>query len=204
MGLAASEPPTDPRSQIVLQRECVSQETRAEVTLFANGTVRLRDGEGPKRHMQLAELGAEELTALRGRLEALDFTEVDPNLPEHELEWTERCTLELKLEERSAQSFRYGGFDSLPLSLSQVDAIADELVAEVAARAPVGQLPKNYVPRSGDILERADGATFRVIGYTSDKRGVELQGVDIPLTLFIAPQDLRGEFIRLVKRGDPL
>ena len=202
-GLLATEPPPDPRGQVVFQRECVGQDLRTDVTLFANGTVRLRDGEGSERQMQLAELGAEELAALLRRLEAEDLSEVDPNPPVSELEWTEWCELELQLDDQPGHTFRYGRFDSLPLGLSRVVAIADELVAEVAARAPVGHLPRKYVPRRGDILERADGALFKVIGYTSDRRGVELQGVEVPLTIYIGPGELNGQFIRLVKRDNP-
>jgi hypothetical protein len=61
-------------------------------------------------------------------------------------------------------------------------------------------MPAGYEPRPGDVLRRHDGELYEVITLTADRQGVELQGVEQPLTLFVARSELVGEFVELVRR----
>jgi hypothetical protein len=54
-----------------------------------------------------------------------------------------------------------------------------------------------YEPKLGDVLKRIDGELYRVRGFTADKKAIELQGVTTPLTVFIARDALRREFVAL-------
>lgn len=201
--LAAGET-VDPRSQIVVRRDCLSETGYADVTLFANGTIRLREGREPDQIMRLAELPYDVLRDYLNRLEEIDLSETETGVPAGELEWIGRCEIELTGEEGEALIYQFGRFESLSLALSRVDAIVDELVVEAEERIPKGRLPKDYEPRAGDILVRADGSRFRVIAYTSDKKGLELQGIDQPLTIYVPVSDMDEWFIELVSRQESL
>src|SRR3954466_15974959 len=87
----------DPRSFEVLRYECASELGRREVTLFLNGTVRLRDGEPGKEAMGLAELNPDELDGAVNRLAEEDLSE-SRRLPSGvEGQWVEKCMLALHL-----------------------------------------------------------------------------------------------------------
>lgn len=201
--LGAGEP-MDPRSTVLLRRDCLGETGHADVTLFANGTIRLREGEGPARTMRLAELPLDVLQAYVNRLEEIDLSETESGLPEVELKWVGRCEIELGIGDGEPRVFQFGTFDSLSLALSRVNSIVGELVEEAEERTPKGHLPRDYKPRAGDVLVRADGARFKVIGYTSDKNGIELQGVDQPLTIYVPADDMDEWFTELVSRQEPL
>jgi hypothetical protein len=63
-------------------------------------------------------------------------------------------------------------------------------------------LPADYVPELGDVLKRVgDGQRFRIVAFTSDKKGIELQGVDVPLELYIPKDQVRQQFTSLVSKG---
>jgi hypothetical protein len=77
-------------------------------------------------------------------------------------------------------------------------------LGEGALRESSRSLPDGYRPRRGDVLRRVDETLFEVVGFTSDGKGVELQGVDQPLTLYLAPEDLHTLFTALVDRRPAL
>jgi hypothetical protein len=201
--LGAGEP-VDPRSQVLLRRDCLGETGRIDVTLFANGTIRLREGEGPEQNMRLAELPLDVLRDFTNRLEEIDLSETEAGIPQGELEWIGRCEIELGGGEGEPKVYHYGRFESLSLALSRVNTIVEDLVVEAEERIPKGHLPRNYTPRSGDILVRADGSRFKVIGYTSDKNGIELQGIDQPLTIYVQAKDMDEWFTELVSRQESL
>jgi hypothetical protein len=78
-----------------------------------------------------------------------------------------------------------------------------ELVARAEDRPPEGasQLPTGYEPAVGDVLRRVDGVLFEVQGRTADELGLELQGVNQPLTVYIAKDRVAEVFVALVSRG---
>ena len=117
-------------------------------------------------------------------------------------DWVESCVLEL-LREDDLRRFRYSRYESLPLTLSRVLAVADDLAAKVDPRAGGQHLPAGYLPRTGDILRRVDGELFEVRGQTADKQGVELAGVQVPLTLYVPKSELSKEFVALESRRQP-
>ena len=201
--LGAGEP-VDPRSKVLVRRDCLSETGQEDATLFANGTIRLREGDGSGQTMRLAELPYDVLRDYVNRLEEIDLTETRAGIPAGELEWIGHCEIEVGTGEGEPRVYRFGRFDSLSLALSRVNTIVEELVAEAEERVPKGHLPRDYLPRSGDILIRADGSRFKVIGYTSDKNGIELQGIDQPLTIYVQAEDMDEWFTELVSREEPL
>jgi hypothetical protein len=183
-----------------LRWDCYSSLGRREVTLFGNGTVRLRSGLEEKQAVWLAELGPVELDAYLKRLFEIDFAETPEQVESVEGQWVERCQLSLDLPEGSLLSFEFGRYESLDLALRRAVAIAEDLMAEVDTdAAPLGMqtLPLDYRPRQGDVLRRVDGVLFEVIGQTADKLGWELQGVVQPLTLYIPSDQIREQFVAL-------
>jgi hypothetical protein len=191
----------DPRSVEVLRHGCSSSIGRHELTLFANGTLRLRETEeGEQARMRLAELGPGELAAYLARLGEEDLTEVDLHGPETSGDWVESCSLELKLEGHPERLIRFGRMDSLPLALGRLLRVVEDLLLEVDRLAPRSRLPADYEPRAGDRLRRFDGALFEVVAYTGDGAGLELEGIDEPLVVFIPVAALRDEFEELLGR----
>jgi hypothetical protein len=201
--IGASEP-MDPRSKTLLRRDCLGESGHADVTLFANGTIRVREGEEPERQMRLAELPLDVLRAYVNRLEEIDLSETETGVPDTELRWSGRCQIELGIGDGEPQVFQFGPFDSLSLALSRVNTIVGELVVEVEERLPKGHLPRDYQPRAGDVLVRTDGSRFKVIAYTSDKKGIELQGIEQPLTIYVNVDDMDEWFTELLSRQEAL
>lgn len=191
----------DPRAIELLRHDCTSAIGRRDLTLFANGTLRLRETErGGETRMRLAELGRAELAAYLARLGDEDLSEVDLRGPEASGDWVESCDLRLELEGEAARRLRYGRMDSLPLPFARLLSVIDDLLIEVERLAPRSRLANDYEARPGDRLRRFDGELFDVVAFTGDGRGLELEGVDTPLVIFIPIAALRDEFEELVGR----
>lgn len=187
----------------VVRYECANALGRREMTLFANGTVRLRDGEIGKESLGLSELGPRELDGYLNRLREVDLTHVGRLDRGVEGSWIERCDLILHLPGEDVQVFHFGRYDTLPHDLSRVVRIAEELETKVKdlKKETDTQLPVDYDPRPGDVLRRTDGELYRIITFTMDKRGVELEGVRTPVTMFVLRDRIRREFVELVSRS---
>ena len=200
--LAALPAGADDRSIEIVRFDCTTDTTRREVTLFANGTVRLRDGLIDREWMGLAELGPDELQGYLNRLKGEDLSEAKS--PEKGVEgtWIERCELRLQLPGQPLQTYRFGHYDPLALNLSRVVHIAEELADKVPVVKDRDELPVDYDPRPGDVLRRVgDGALFRVVNFTSDGKGIELEGIDLPLDVYVPKDQVRKHFTALVSRG---
>ena len=197
---SGSLPAGDPSVEL-LRRDCSNRLGRNEVTLFANGTIRLREWQDERRSMRLAEAGRDEVDAYLRRLAAVDLSQVKETPGGVAGEFVERCELALSLPGAPARQFRYGRLDTHPLALADLVRIAEEL-AQRALESPVaGGLPADYVPRAGDLLLRVDEVEFEVVGWTSDGRGIEVRGKVQPLSMYLTSDELRRQFVRIVRRG---
>ena len=199
-GAQTSLAPPGDRSRELLDYRCENDLGRRQVTLFANGTVRLWDGLHASARMTLGELSPPELEGYLRRLQAADLSEVDESREGPEGSWIERCGIVLDLPGDRPRRYAFGRYDSLPLALAGVVRIADEIGTRTL---PLDGLPVGYVPRPGDVLRRADGELFEIVSFTTDGKGLELLGRDQPLTLYLRPEDLRGLFDALVSRRAP-
>jgi hypothetical protein len=191
---------TDRRSHELVRRDCRSEIGRNELTLFANGTVRHRYGPPDALEMTLLEIPPDEVEGFTRRLSQEDLSETDHRSRTAGGDWIEVCTLTLRLPGLPEETLTYGSFDSRSLALSRVTAVTDELEARARAESSRSHLPIGYVPRRGDILLRFDGFRYRVVGYTKFKRGIEVIGLEQPMTLFVAVEELDKEFSELVSR----
>lgn len=200
--LQGQETPRSLRTWEIVRRDCRTTQARQEVTLFGSGTLRLRERSEDSDEMRLAELDPDEVQAYVRRLEAEDLSEVPQGRDEVLGAFVERCAIYLELPERPPQRYFFGRFDSLPLGLSRLNAIINDMYEEANDLAPEGGLPRYYIPEPGDVLERTDGRRFQVVALTSDRKGVELSGLDDPLTIFVAIEALREQFVGLVDRRD--
>lgn len=188
------------RSRELVRLDCATDLDRREVTVFANGTIRLRVGPPGAERMALGELGASEVEAFVDSLAAVDLSEAEPPAGGPEGAWVERCVLHLTLPGRPAERFEFQRFDSLPLALARVLDVVAGVAGTVADPLGDSRLPAGYEPRPGDVLRRADGTLFEIVDFTSDGRGLELVGVEQPLTLYIESGRLRERFVELVER----
>lgn len=185
----------DPRSRVLLGYDCRTDTSHRELTLFANGTLRLRDGIGATREMRLTELGRQELEAYARRLEEIGFDDLAPSSPGPEGDWVERCRVDLDLPAGPVRSIDYGRYDTIPLGWKQVLLVVDDLLEEFDSSREASARVHDYEPAPGDILvRRRDGARYEVLGKTLEGTGVELEGLDEPITIFILLDHLLDEF----------
>lgn len=191
----------DPRTVELLRRDCRSDLGRRDLTLFANGTVRLRvwDAAG-KLDMDLLELGPGETEAYTTRLSRADLSDVDLPPAGPDEGWMDACRLSLDLPGERQVAFTYGQLDALPLALSPLVSIVEELDVRARADEQGRSLGDSYVPRPGDVLLRRDGRLYEVVGPTSDGLGLELTGVDQPVTVYMLADAVREEFVMLIER----
>lgn len=211
-------PTDDPRSAVLLSRVCESDLDREELTLFANGTVRLFQGPPGEEEMALGELAPDELRTYADRIREENLDETDTRSRGPEGSWVSDCRLELHYDamerwigpppvgdggERAPRPvgdavYSYRRFDTFSLALSRVVGWVDGIALRVDRAVGRGRLPDGYRPRRGDVLRRADGVLFRVERPTASKGGWELQGVDQPLTLYLLEDDVPKLFVELV------
>lgn len=195
----AAEASVDPRSRVVLDLDCSSRLGRTRTTLFGNGTVRYREWVGEDERMLLLELGPDRRDGYVDRLAEIDLSEAESARYGAAGDWVEQCRVELDLPSRSRRDFSFNRYDSLPLALSRLIAVADELEEATEREATRSRFPRGYEPGPGDVLERRDGVLFEVVAYTGDGRGIELRGIDQPLVIYVPVDDLLSQFVRLVE-----
>lgn len=195
-GLQAVDPALE-----ILRRDCSNRLGRNEVTLFRNGTIRWREWQDERQSMRLAELGRDEVDAYVRRLEAFDLSELRDAPGGVAGEWVERCELTIALPGSARREFRYGRLDTHPLALADLLRVAEELARRALESPVAGGLPADYVPRSGDVLLRVDEVEFEVVGRTADGQGIEVRGKVQPLSMYLGLDDLRRQFVRVLRRG---
>jgi len=187
------------RSLERLRYRCSNELGRRDITLFANGTVRLREGPWDEQRMLLAELGPEELASQLRVLEEIRSDSVEPrlNFPSSVMDgpWVDRCELRLELPETVRVTIEFSQYDVPPLWVSRAIHFAEQLAEKVRPLDPVGRLAADYRPRPRDLLENLAGERFVVIGLTGDNKGVELEAVDAPLRSFHLLKDLPSGFV---------
>ncbi len=191
----------DPRTVVLVRLDCSSPVGRRETTLFLNGTVRIREGIPGQEQLLLGEYGPEEVAAFRRRLAEVDLGEADRREQSVEGEWVERCLLELRGDVGvEGTRFAFGRYDTQSLALAQLLRIVEDVGTRAHAELARSQLAAGYRPRVGERLERVDGEVFEVVGFTADGKGIELTGVQQPITLYLPIADLRQTFTRVVER----
>lgn len=184
------------RSTVRLRYDCRSEIGRREITLFANGTVRLREGLGREERFDLGELSPDELEGFENRLAEVDLAEDDEGgRAVVDGPWVEQCRLDLLSLADHPVSFSFSKAATRSLSIDKLTRMAEELASHVRPELD-GELPVGYEPVSGDELVRADGRYFRVVALTIDGKAVELEQIDEPLVIFVPVGELRSLFVR--------
>ena len=191
-------PSRDRRSIVLIREDCVSTIGRQELTLFANGTIRLRHGPPEAIQMALHELNPEALKGFETRLSALDLSEAERSTLGPSGEWTERCVLELGNAGLRPDLFEYDRYSTGSLALERARRIVEDLLDEVRQSIASSDIPSTYKPAIGDRLERVDGEVFEVVAFTLEGKGVELVGLVQPITLYVEREKLRELFRRIV------
>ncbi len=206
-GLAGAQEEIDSRSPRTIERlklTCGSVISHRDVTLFANGTVRVRSGLGEDRRMWLHELREDELEAFVARLLEPTRNETEAEYDSVVGEWVDNCLLALDLPGQRPAEYSFGQFDSVSLDLQRVIRIAREIESLVDESVPASgeeRLPMSYQPQIGDMLRRGDGSLFRVRSLSVDGLGVELEGVRLPITIYATLDDVRRKFVAVEGAG---
>ena len=166
---APAAPPRAPRrpktrSRELYRLECATDLGRREVTLFANGTVRLRQGPTGHEAMALGEMSAEEVAGFVAQLSALDLAEGGADESGLVGPTVERCTVTLSLPGRARVERRFGRFDTLTPELARVVAAGDGLSERAQHTGPLREGPglaAGYQAQPGDVLARATAPCSR-------------------------------------------
>jgi hypothetical protein len=203
--LPAKEGSADLRSIERLRYSCSNSLGKRDITLFANGTVRLREGPHDAQRMSLTELDPEalasQLRVLRGlRRDAQEHRYDVPLAPPLEGSLVERCTLRLELPGEEPVEASADPLETLPLWVSRAIHVAERLAEQVRPLDSPERLPRGYSPRPGDVLRNGEGKIYRVVSLTSDGRGVELEARDEPIRIFVALSEIRGVFVAIEGR----
>lgn len=237
-GEEPSEAPEISRSR-TLERvnwRCESDLLHSELTLFANGTLRLRHSPGTAERlveptspldwrvrdgrsrpsgsdglndadrptMWLRELRPDVMDAYVRRLSEPSRAETPTRTATVTGDWLADCALRLELPGREPEIYSFGARDVLSLDLERTVGIVRELerLFHDDPRPPEGirELAHDYRAERGDVLLRHDGVVFEVQGFTADGAGVELLGIDHPLTLYLRPEEVLEQFRAKVPR----
>ena len=195
----------DARSTELLRYECSNELGRRDVTLFANGTVRLREGLWENQALYLDELLSEELASYLARFEEVlasadrRTTDLAVNVPSGS--WVDACEIRLALPGREPVAYDFSAWEVPPLVVAGLVHVAEDLAEFTRPVAAASRLPADYEPRPGDVLRSVEGERFRVVNLTIDGRGLELEGVEVPLRIFVALDQLGEAFAALEKQG---
>ncbi len=198
---AEGESAVDRRSHELVRLDCASGALSRNLSLFANGTVRIRDKGGPDPGLRLAELEESELLGFRARLAEIDLSKTGSPIRGPSSETLEQCRLRLELTSGVVDQYRFPRMAALPHALGRALAVLDDLtvLAEERQRLSAG-LPASYEARVGDVLVKADGSRYRVVRATAEGEGIEIIALESPLVLYLARESVRGEFVAVESR----
>ena len=199
------DPSLDLRSTEWLRYNCSNALGRRDITLFANGTVRLREGLWESQTIFLHELGPEKLRReqeiLSDALKDDATSRLEIPLGGVEGQWVERCEVDLQLPDSEPFLYRFGQFEMPPLQVARLVQIAEDLAALTRPLDPIHRLSPDYEPQLGDTLIDGDGKRFVVMGLTADGGGVEVESESEPMRIFHPIELLPNLFVAFEPRN---
>ena len=197
----------DERSIERLRIDCRSEISRRDITLFANGTIRLRQGPWEKQEMLLEELGPEEMTTYLKQLVRIRRSDEFPT-PEIDGrftvdgQWLNACRLTVETPSDAPVTHVFSPLETQPLPIGQLMQLAEDLASFTRPLEAPERLPVGYEPEIDDVLRSRDGQLFRVISPTDDGDGVELESLLEPFTVYYRIEDLPSLFASRVTVSD--
>ncbi len=184
----------------VFRLDCRNARFRREISLFGNGTLRVREGAVEAPEMWLGELDRATTSGLIERLQGPDLADVETNSRTVVGDWVETCNFFLSLPGEASRDFQFERLDALELPLQKALSVAITALGMVDRSVPSearDRLSARYTPLLGDVLVSDDGREFRVSGFASQRTVVEMTGVDQPVLRFYAVADLGKYFVSL-------
>ncbi len=195
----------DDRSTELMRYECRSSLSRRDVTLFANGTVRLRQGPLDDQQLYLDELRREELAGYVRQLRRAQASDQSPavDLPANAPsgDWVESCEIHLALPDAEPVIYSFTAYEIPQLVVARLIHVAEDLAYFTRPPPSAERLPEDYRPRLGDVLRNAEGRKFQVMGLTGDGRGVELAELGTPVMVLVPLAELDQLFLALEAPG---
>lgn len=210
-GTAEDRRSVDRRSIVLFEKSCVSDRGRQIVTLFANGTIRLKesfargldaapasDAESPGTTvLHLAELTPEETRSYRREL--IRAMPSDGKLPESERAviegvGVETCTLIIDTGTGTPLEHAFAPLEVPSLRLERWLGLAGDLIRRARPSEEPETLDEAYEPDIGDVLRDRAGQRFRIRWITFEGI-VELDGIDTPVHLRVAADQLAEQFV---------
>lgn len=196
----------EPRTWELFRQSCSSPLGKRELTLFLDGTIRLRVRDQEGQDIRLGELPAEPLARTYANLRATQL-----GIGREGKEWTQpsqgrslageflqECEVHLQLPGLEVKNFLFTPMEITPLWLGQLRQLAEELAERTEKLVHAG-LPKDYEPQHGDLLRRRDGVIFRFVGKTSDQKAWMVEQVGQPITTYYSVDDLNELFVAVVE-----
>ncbi len=200
VGILVLGPPAaaDDRGTELMRYHCSSSLGRRDVTLFANGTVRLRQGPWNEQELYLDELLREELASYVERLRDVRSSALvasaETSANGVSGDWVEDCEIRLALPGAEPASYSFSAFDVPPLVVAGLIHVAEDLAEYTRPPDLSERLPEGYRPQPGDVLINAEGRRFRVVAPTGDGLAVELVEIGSPVMIFVAIEELGDMF----------
>lgn len=196
----------DPQNWVLFRHSCESHLGEREVTLFLDGTIRLRleDPEGEETNS--GSLKPENVARTYSTLKSIQTAIGDQDQKNWSRftqpggitgELLRRCEIYLNLPDLAPEIFHFTTMEGGPLWLEQLRLLSEELGDRTVKQIYRG-LPAAYRPKFGDLLRRRDGAVFRFVGMTSDKKAWMVEQVGQPTTTYYSAEEISQVFIGLV------
>ncbi len=202
---SAAPAATDDRSTEVLRFDCGTDLARREVTLFANGTIRLRDGAARQRgdgaRSSWGRTSCRGSSTVSPAEDLEDVTEPRPGA-RGDLGRALRAAARSS-PGRSPRPTASATTIPSPLNLSQVVHIADELAEKVEMVKERDEIPVDYEPGAGGRAEagRATAPASASCAFTARQEGDRAaRGSTQPLEIYVPRDQVRKKFTALVSR----
>jgi len=202
-GAPASPARRDPRTVTLLEYRCSSDLTHRIVTLYANGTVRLREDLGDGERLDLAELTPEELAGYVAQLHARDPSD---GLLREDLGagvgglHVEQCDLQVAPPGQQTVHYHFSPLEARTLRYARWVAMAEALAQRARPKPVVEALGEDYQPHLDDVLRDRVGNRYKVVWVGVDD-WLELDGIEQPFHLLLHRSQLGERFVALVTPG---
>lgn len=194
----------DPRSVVLFEQRCDSDRGSHVVTLFANGTIRLKETVGSRVVLHLAELTPEDLGAYRAQLLVTDPSDgliADRGGTDIGGLGVERCVLVIAAAGRAPVRHVFSPLSVPSLRIDRWLRLAEDLAQRARPKDEPETLDEDYEPHLGDILRDVAGQRYRVV-WVSVEGWVELDGIDQAIHVETHVSALGERFVALVEAAD--
>ncbi len=191
--------PSFGRGEEVLYSGCKSNKRLEDITVFDDGTVAYKKKIEEATEVKLGYLTLEDVKNITTKV--LKLLKSVKRYTENKIDGENLVKCELRLSyNKKKYRFTYLQLDTIDPALATAVAVVWQL--KNLTSFSLSSLPYKYKPKIGDLLLSKDGKKFKVVGYTSDGKGIELENVDSPLVIYLPIEEVKEYFVKLLNKQD--